>query len=329
MGRVPVHHLPRRRGRRDRQPQRQAPDPLFPRTRRGAEGEPAAALRARRRDHSGRRLRGPSRLRRAAAADPSRREPGPAAGRRDPGEVCGVRSAGPRRRGPHRAALRRAARGAGACARRECGADPPHRRDPGQGNGRAMVPPVRGRRPRRDRGQTAGRAVPAGQALHVQGQARTHRRLRPGRVPGAYLRTGPDRVTAAGALRRRRRPRQRRRGGGLPDAAPQGTLRGAPAARDQLRGPPLGLGPAGGGDPDAAQCPGQPVERRQGPLLHAAPAGPGGGSEIRPHGGRTVPPHDAVCPLAPGPGSRSPAPTNSSRNRSSTIWPQCWATGRA
>ena len=56
-----------------------------------------------------------------------------------------------------------------------CCADPPHRRDPGQGNGRGMVPPVRGGRPRRDRGQTAGRAVPAGQALHVQGQARTHR----------------------------------------------------------------------------------------------------------------------------------------------------------
>ena len=219
-----------------------------------------------------------------------------------PAQVCRIRSAGPRRRGPHRAALRRAARGAGTRARRECCADPPHRRDPGQGNGREMVPPVRGGRPRRDRGQAAGRAVPAGQALHVQGQARTHRRLRPRRVPGAHFRPGPDRFTAAGPLRRRRRTRQRGCGGGLPAAAPQGTLRGTPAARDQFRGPPLGLGPAGGGGPDAAQCRGQPVERGQGPLLHPAPAGACGGGEIRPHGRRTVPPHDAVRPLAPGPG---------------------------
>ena len=91
--------------------------------------------------------------------------------------------------------------------------------------------------------------LPAGQALHVQDQARTHRRLRPRRVPGAHVRPGPGRFAAAGTLRRRRKTRQRGRGGGLPAAAPQGTFRGTSAAGDQLRGPPLGLGPAGGRAP--------------------------------------------------------------------------------
>ena len=42
VGRLPLHHLPRRRRGGDRQPQREADDPLLPRARRGAEGEPAA-----------------------------------------------------------------------------------------------------------------------------------------------------------------------------------------------------------------------------------------------------------------------------------------------
>ena len=56
------------------------------------------------------------------------------------------------------------------------------------------------------------------------------------------------------------------------------------------------------GEPDAAQRRRQPVERRQGPVLHPAAPRAGAGSEVRPHGRRAVPPHRPVCPLAAGPG---------------------------
>jgi len=68
-------------------------------------------------------------------------------------------------------------------------------------------------------------------------------------------------------------------------------------------GAPLGLGQAGGRRADAAQRGGQPVERRQGPLLCAAAAGAGGGGQVRPYGGRAVPAHCPVFALAAGPGS--------------------------
>ena len=55
------------------------------------------------------------------------------------------------------------------------------------------------------------RHLRARQADHVQGQARTDRRLRGGRLPGAQERPGPHRVAAARSLQRRRRTGQRRR----------------------------------------------------------------------------------------------------------------------
>ena len=46
---------------------------------------------------------------------------------------------------------------------------------------------------------------------------------------------------------------------------------------------------------------GEPVERRQGPVLRAAAAGARGRGQVRPHGGHPVPAHRAVRPLAAGP----------------------------
>ena len=82
-----------------------------------------------------------------------------------------------------------------------------------------------------------------------------------------------------------------------------------------VRRPPVGLGEAAGGRPDAAQRRGQPLAGRQGPVVRAAAPGAGGRGPLRPHGGRAVPAHRPVRPLAPGPRPRSRAPTSSSRSR--------------
>ena len=60
--------------------------------------------------------------------------------------------------------------------------------------------------------------------------------------------SGPDadRVAAARALRRRGRARQRRGDRRLPDGAPPRAVRGAAAAGDDLRRPPVGLGAGAG-----------------------------------------------------------------------------------
>ena len=50
VGRLPVHRLPRRRRRRPGQPQREAAHPVLPRAGRVAAGQPARAVRGRRRD---------------------------------------------------------------------------------------------------------------------------------------------------------------------------------------------------------------------------------------------------------------------------------------
>ena len=46
---------------------------------------------------------------------------------------------------------------------------------------------------------------------------------------------------------------------------------------------------------------GEPLERREGPVLRAAAARAGGRGPLRPHGGPQVPAHHPVRPLAPGP----------------------------
>ena len=64
----------------------------------------------------------------------------------------------------------------------------------------AVVRRVRGRGPRRRDRQTAVDHLPAGQAHHVQDQARAHRRLRGRRLPGAQVRRRRDRLAAARAV---------------------------------------------------------------------------------------------------------------------------------
>ena len=82
VGRVPLDRLPLRRPGRDRQPQREADDPLLPGGRGGGQGEPAGQVRRRRRDRRDRAGRRPARLRPAAAAHPPCRQPGEEARRR-------------------------------------------------------------------------------------------------------------------------------------------------------------------------------------------------------------------------------------------------------
>ena len=146
VGRLPLDRLPLRRPRRDRQPQREADDPLLPRGRRGGPGQPPRAVRRRRRDHRRAAGRGPARLRPAEPAHPPRRQPGEEAVGRDAGALRGLRPAGPRRRGPHRAAVPRAAGAARAGPGRRAGADPPHARDHRPRRRRRVVHRVRGRR---------------------------------------------------------------------------------------------------------------------------------------------------------------------------------------
>ena len=141
---------------------------------------------------------------RAAATHPPRGQPGEDAVAADPGPLRGVRPAGARRHRLHRAALRRAAGRARGRAFRRGAAHSCHRGHDRRSGGRAVVPPVRGRRARRPHRQADRRFVRAGQADHVQGQARTHRRLRGGRLPAAQERRGPDRIAAPRSLQRRR-----------------------------------------------------------------------------------------------------------------------------
>ena len=68
----------------------------------------------------------------------------------------------------------------------------------------AVVLSVRRCRSGRRCGQTAGRHLPAGQAHHVQDQARAHRGLCRGRLSGAQERAGQHRIPAARSLYRLR-----------------------------------------------------------------------------------------------------------------------------
>ena len=177
-----------------------------------------------------------------------------AARRADAGALRRVRPARARRRGLHGAAVPRAARRAGAGARRA------RRRRSTSPRSRATR-----RSPRRwfERFEGAGLdgviakdgddALPARQARDGEDQARPHRRLRAGRLPRAQVGPGRDRLAAARPLRRRRHAgvavggrvrraavgRRRRR---VPDGAPARAVRRAAAARLRHRRPPVAAG---------------------------------------------------------------------------------------
>ena len=101
-----------------------------------------------------------------------------------------------------------------------------------------------------------------------------------------------------GLLRRGRAAAERRRHRRVPDGAAQGAVRGAAAPGHGLRAPPVGVGRPGDGQPHPDQRCHLPLERRQGPVLHAAASRAGGRGQVRPHGGHPVPAHGAVRALA-------------------------------
>ena len=290
VGRLPLHRLPRRRRGGAGQPQRAAADPVLPRAGRRGEGEAARALRGRRRDRH--RPRRPAGLRGAAAAHPPGRSPGSTCWPSEtPASLRRLRPAGAGRRVAARTRRSPSAGRALETALARCQpARPPHRRHHRPGDRAALVHHVRGRRARRRRRQAAGPALRAGQAADVQGQARAHRRLRGRRLPLAQERAD-RRLAAARPLRRRRAAcstsASRRRSRWPARAELVEEL--APYRAEALDGHPWqdwakAQSARGRRAPDAGR--GQPVERRQGPVLGAAAPRAGGRGRVRPAGGR-------------------------------------------
>ena len=112
---------------------------------------------------------------------------------------------------------------------------------------------------------------------------------------------GRDRLAAARPLQRRR-AHERRGHRGLPDG---------PHARELFEelqplvtdfdDHPWAWARQEEGTRTPPQCRAEPVDRRQGPVLHPAAARAGRRGPLRPHGGRPLPPHRPVRALAPGP----------------------------
>ena len=150
------------------------------------------------------------------------------------------------------------------------------------------------------------RPVPARQARDVQDQARADGRLRGGRLPLAQERRRSSArccsasTTTTGALQHVGVVRV------LPDGAPGRAGRGAGAAaggpRRGIRGRP---GPRRRRT-RAARLPGAVSRwtRQEGPVLGAAAARAGRRGGVRPHGGRPLPAHRPVPPLAARPRPR-------------------------
>ena len=128
-------------------------------------------------------------------------------------------------------------------------------------------------------------------------------------------RPGRDRLADARPVQRRRHAGLGRRHRRVPDGPAQGAVRRTAAAGHRLRRPPVELGRARGRRADAAQGRGLALERRQGPVVRPAAARAGGRGALRAHGGRAVPAHRAVQPVAPRPHARARARTSSSSSR--------------
>ena len=233
-----------------------------------------------------------------------------------PASLCGLRPAGPGRRRLHRPAVRRTPGRAGEGARRPARprstSPPPPRTRTRQGSGSSS-----------SKGQGWTGSWPSRWTERYQPDKRVMFKIKHERTADCVVagyrvhKSGPDAIgslllglykddgglASVGVI------------GAFPMKRRQELFAGTAAAGDRLRRPSMGLGQAGGRGADAPQRRGQPLERRQGPVLRAAPARTGGGGPLRPHGRREVPPHGPVQPLAAGPGSRSPAPTRSWRSR--------------
>ena len=271
------------------------------------------AVRPRRRDR--RRPRRPARLRGAAAADPPRGQPGRrCCPRETPASLVAFDllalgdddlMARPFRERRERLVEAPRATPTRRCTSRRATAD--------MALAPRLVRDVRGRRARRRRREAARRPLPARQARDVQDQARPDGGLRRRRLPLAQERAG-RRLAAArastgddGSLQHvgvaASFPMARRKSL-LDELAPYRLPEGGAAAA----GHPWGNwadAQAHAGPADARQR--LAVERRQGPLVRAAAARPRRRGRLRPDGGRPVPAHRAVPPVAHGPRRRSRA----------------------
>ena len=204
--------------------------------------------------------------------------------------------------------VRRAPRGAGGRARRPRRPLLPHPHHHRPGGGRGLVPPVRGRRPGRRGRQAAGGDVPAERPHHAEDQARAHRRR------------GRGRATAS---TRPRPPSARCSARSCSACTPTGscsTSASRASFTEKRRAElieelqplvvPIEEHPWGEwqewaiANPDRVPGHPEPVERRQGPLVHAAAAGAGARGRLRPHGGPPVPAHRAVPAVASRPRPR-------------------------
>ena len=237
-----VDHLPRRRRDRDRQPQREADDPLLPRAGRGLPGRAARALRHRRRDRAG--DAGRARLRGPAATHPSGRLAREHAGRADAGVVHRVRPARPRRRATSpasRSHVRRAALEQALATSRA--ARPPH-----AGDHRPRRRASAGSPSSKARAWTA--SSPSRSTVTYQPDKRVMFKIKHARtadcVVAGYRRAQGqrrrDRLAAARPLHRRRHARLGRRDRRVPDGHPQGPVRRAAAAGHDVRRAPVELG---------------------------------------------------------------------------------------
>lgn len=297
MGRFPGRRAPRRRRGGDRQPHRQDPDPVLSRAGDRAEGQPAGPLRDGRRDRH--RARRAARLRPADRADPSRAVPRRHAGADHPRQLRRLRSARTRRRGAPRHPARRPPHRPRRRTVHRSTPRPPRARDHRSRPRAGVVRAVRGRRARRGDRQTARSPLPARCPPHVQDQARAYGRRRHRGLPFPQERSD-HRIAAPGPPRRPRGPPARGRLRRLPHEAPRRAGGRARTAADGRRHRPpvgrLGRGVRPRERPAARRA--EPLDRQEGPLLGAAAPRARLRGGVRPHGGRPLPAHRPVPPLA-------------------------------
>ena len=290
--------------------------PLLPRGGRRGAREPAAALRARRRDRrAGADGRGSTSGRCSSGSIPAASRVDCSPSRRRRAFIAfdllalGDEDYTPRPFRERRAALERA-----LAARRA--ARPPDADHARRGARRATGSSVRGRRARRRDREGRRDALPAGQARDGEGQARPYRRLRARRLPAAQV--GPDAIGSLllGLYDDGDTPASQWADmfGGLLSVGvvgafpmPRAGASCSPSSSRSSATSPTTPGAARAAAPtEAPRRRGQPLEPRQGPLVRPAPARARARGALRPHGGRALPAPAAVRPLAPRPRAGAP-----------------------
>ena len=323
VGRLPLHRLPRRRRGRDRQPQREADDPLLPRGGRGGQGAtcPSGACSTARSSSSVGR---PARVRGAAAAHPPGGQPGHQLSPETPARFVAFDLLALGDDDYTDAPVRGAPGRAGGGAGRRRGADPPDARSPGDRDAGAGLVHRSSRAPGWTGWSPSRWPAPTSRTSGSCSRSSTSAPRTAWSPATACTRAAPDSIGSLllGLYDDERHARLRRRDRRLPGGPAQGAVRRAAAAGHHVRRPPVGLGRSEEeGQPDPAQRRGQPLEQRQGPVLHPA-LDPSSWSRSatstwRASGSGTPPSSTAGGPTA----TRARAPTSSSRSRSRTTWP--------